>query len=203
MTGIVLKEMPLGESDKLLTVFSQEQGRISVVAKGAKKPGSRFLAAASAFAYSDMELVKGRSMYVMRNANIISSFYGLREDLDILTAAAEIARITLKVIQEELPDPETLELLLKALTFLEQKKRSPRLVAAVFTIRLLCIQGMIADLNSMDLRGAFQLKSGTRAAFNYICTAPDEKLFAFKVSDEVEQELYERGRSLCEHILLS
>lgn len=76
MTGIVLKEMPLGEADKLLTVFSREQGRISVVAKGAKKPGSRFLAAASAFAYSDMELVKGRSMYVLRNANIISPFTG-------------------------------------------------------------------------------------------------------------------------------
>jgi DNA repair protein RecO (recombination protein O) len=127
MTGIVLKEMPLGEADKLLTVFSREQGRISVVAKGAKKPGSRFLAAASAFAYSDMELVKGRSMYVLRNANIISPFYGLREDLDVLTAAAETARLTLKVIQEDLPDPETLELLLKVLSFLEQKKRSPRL----------------------------------------------------------------------------
>ncbi len=201
MNGIVLKEMPLGESDKLLTVFSREQGRISVVAKGAKKPGSRFLAAASAFAYSDMELVKGRSMYILRNANILSSFYGLREDLDILTAAAEIARITLKVIQEELPDPEALELLLKALTLLEQKKRGPRLVEAVFTIRLLCIQGMIADLHSMDPAGAMKLKSGTRAAFDYICTATNEKLFVFRVSEEVEQELYERGRSLCEHIL--
>lgn len=201
MTGIVLKEMPLGEADKLLTVFSKEQGRISVVAKGAKKPGSRFLAAASVFAYSDMELVKGRSMYVLRNANIISSFYGLREDFDILTSAAEIAKLTLKVIQEELPDPETMELLLKVLSFLEHKKRSPKLIEAVFTIRLLCIQGMITDLNSMDPGGAFKLRSGTRAAFDYICTAPQEKLFAFQVSSEVEQELYERGRSLCEHIL--
>lgn len=201
MTGIVLKEMPLGEADKLLTVFSEEQGRISVVAKGAKKPGSRFLAAASVFAYSDMELVKGRSMYVLRNANIISSYYGLREDFDILTAAAAIAKLTLKVIQEELPDPETMGLLLKVLSFLEHKKRSPKLIEAVFTIRLLCIQGMITDLNSMDPGGTFNLQSGTRAAFDYICTAPQEKLFAFRVSSEVEQELYERGRSLCEHIL--
>ena len=201
MTGIVLKEMPLGEADKLLTVFSREQGRISVVAKGAKKPGSRFLAAASSFAYSDMELVKGRSMYVLRNANMIASFYGLREDYDALTAAAEAARITLKVIQEELPDPEALDLLLKVLDFLEQKKRNPKLVEAVFIIRLLCIQGMIADLNAMDPGGALKLLPGTRAAFDYICTASVDKLFAFQVSDEVEQELYERGRSLCEHIL--
>ncbi len=201
MKGIVLREMPLGEADKLLTVFSGEQGRISVVAKGAKKPGSRFLAAASVFAYSDMELIKGRSLYVLRGAEILSSFYGLREDLDILTGASEIARITLKVIQEELPDPETLDLLLKALSFLEQKKRSPRLVEAVFFIRLLSIQGMITDLQAMDPFRTLNLQSGTRAAYDYICTAPQNKLFAFHVSPEVEQELYERGRTLCERIL--
>jgi hypothetical protein len=60
---------------------------------------------------------------------------------------------------------------------------------------------MITDLNSMDPDGAMQLTSGTRAAFDYICTARPDKLFAFQVSDQVEQELYERGRSLCEHIL--
>ena len=201
MTGIVLKEMPLGEADKLLTVFSREEGRIAVVAKGAKKPGSRFLAAASVFAYSDMELVKGRSMYVLRNAGIIHSFYGLREDYDVLTAASEAARITLKVIQDELPDPEALDLLLKTLSFLEQKKRSPRLMETVFIIRLLSIQGMIADIGSMDPSGSLRLLPGTRAAFDYICTAPADKLFAFQVSDEVAQELYERGRDLCEHIL--
>ena len=108
MKCMVLREMPLGEADKLLTVLSEEEGRISVVAKGAKKPSSRFLAAASVFAVSDMELVKGKSMYILRNANLIKSFYGLREDLDKLETASRMVRAVLKVIQEGLPDPETL-----------------------------------------------------------------------------------------------
>lgn len=201
MKGIVLKEMPLGEADKLLTVFSQEQGRITVVAKGAKKSGSRFLAAASAFAYSDMELVKGRSMYVLRNAKLIESFYGLREDLDALTAASEIGKITLKVIQEELPDEEALRLLLKALFLLGQKKRSHRLVESVFIIRLLWLQGMIGDIDEMSPGAADRLKPGTKAAFQYICSAEEDKLFGFKLSEEVEQELYEQARNLNRNIL--
>ncbi len=201
MRGIVLKEMPLGEADKLLTVFSQEQGRITVVAKGAKKSGSRFLAAASAFAYSEMELVKGKSMYVLRNARLVESFYGLREDLDSLTAAADIGKITLKVIQEELPDEETLRLLLKSLYFLEQRKRSPEMVKAVFIIRLLWLQGMIGKMEEMNPGEAERLKSGTRAAIDYICSAGEDKLFAFKLSKEVERELYEYAENLNKYIL--
>ena len=54
MKCLVLKETPYKEADKMLTVISDEQGKITVLAKGAKKAGSRFLAAASGFAYSDM-----------------------------------------------------------------------------------------------------------------------------------------------------
>ncbi len=201
MNCIVLKEMPLGEADKLLTVFSQESGRITVVAKGAKKSGSRFLAAACVFAYSDMELVKGKSMYVLRNAKLIESFYGLREDLDTLTAAADIGKITLKVIQEDLPEEETLRLLLKSLYLMEQRKRDPWFVKAVFIIRLLWIQGMLGEIEAMSGLDTGKMLDGTKAAFEYICCAGEDKLFAFKLSPEVEKELLKCAGALCENIL--
>jgi len=159
------------------------------------------LAAASVFAYSDMELVKGKSMYVLKNAKLIESFYGLREDLDVLTAAAELGKITLKVIQEDLQDEETLRLLLKGLHFLEQRKRRPSLIKAVFAIRLLWIQGMISSIERMNPGEASRLKPGTKAAYDYICTAEEDKLFAFKLSEEVEQELCNHADSLCKTIL--
>ena len=195
MIGIVLKEMPLGEADKLLKVFSREEGLITVVAKGAKKSGSRFLAAASVFAYSDMELVKGKSMYVLKNAKLIESFYGLREDLDILTAAADIGKMTLKVIQEDLPDEESLELLLKALALLE-KKRDPLFVKAVFTIRLLWFQGMIGSPEEMTPDEMKRLLPGTLAAFKHICSCDEDKLFAFKLSEEALKDLCRYADSL-------
>ena len=194
MKGIVLKEMPLGEADKLLTVFSEE-GRISVVAKGAKKPGSRFLAAASVFALSDMELVKGKSMYIMRNAVMIRSFYGLREDYDLLTTASSIVKAVASVVQENLPDPETLELLVRALTILEDKKRTPDFTEAVFLTRLIYIQGMLGNPGEA-VPGWNSLQPGTRMALEHICSAPPQKVFAFGLTPECEAELKAESRRL-------
>ena len=60
--GIVLKETPLGENGKLLVVFTKEHGRISVAAKGVKKPGSSLVQLSQLFAYSQLELYKGKQV---------------------------------------------------------------------------------------------------------------------------------------------
>lgn len=187
--GIVLRELPLGEADKLLIVFSDTNGRISVSAKGAKKPGSRFIAASQLFAYSEMELLKGKNMYILRNAEMLASFFNLRNDFDTLTAASNVARLASRVIQEELPDTDTLQLVLKTLALLDKGGRDPSLIASTFALRLIKVQGMLASPADLDLANADTLQSGTRAAIDYISAAPDEKLFAFSVSDAVKTQL--------------
>lgn len=194
--GIVLRELPLGEADKLLIVFSDTNGRISVSAKGAKKPGSRFIAASQLFAYSEMELIKGKSMYILRNAEMLESFFNLRNDFDTLTAASNVARLASRVIQEELPDRETLRLVLKTLALLDKGGRDPALIASIFALRLLKVQGMLSSLSDLELPDTDSLKAGTRAAFDYVCTATDEKLFAFSVSDEVKAEFSQMAEIL-------
>lgn len=196
MKGIVLRELPFGEADKLLIVLSDTHGRISVSAKGAKKPGSRFLAAAQPFAYSEMELGRGKSMYILRNAELLDPFFNLRNDLDTLTAASNITRLTARIVQEELPDPDTLRLLLKALSLLDKGGRNPQLIASIFSVRLLKIQGMISALSDLELQGKDNLMPGTKAAFSHVCTAPDEKLFAFSVSDTVNAEFANLAEAL-------
>ena len=47
--GIVLAEHPYGEFDKMLTVLTAENGKISVSAKGAKKTTGRFIACSQTF----------------------------------------------------------------------------------------------------------------------------------------------------------
>ena len=201
MKCLVLKEMPLGEADKLLTVLSEDEGRISVVAKGAKKPSSRFLAASSAFALSNMELVKGKSLYILRNANMIKSFYGLREDLDSLTAASRMAHAVLRVIQEGLPDPETLDLTEKALTLLEDGRRGREFVEAVFFIRLMSLQGVLGDVRHVLPDEGRGLRPGTLTAIDYICGAEEDRVFAFRVSEDTEKELFEVSSMLFKQLV--
>ena len=196
MKCLVLRETEYKEADKMLTVISDEAGKISVLAKGAKKSGSRFLAAASAFAYSDMELKENKGLYILQNAAIIESFYELRNDIDVLTAAAEIAKKALRVSQENLPDEEVLRYTLVALYRLKQNEISPMLIKAVYNFKLMFVLGMLAP------EGINCTKKGTAQAIQYIYEAGENNLLSFKVSDEVENELYTLSERLFEQIVL-
>ena len=47
--GIIVGEAPMGEQDKRLVILCEDKGRLSAVAKGAKKPGARLASQAQLF----------------------------------------------------------------------------------------------------------------------------------------------------------
>ncbi|NJP21762.1 MAG: hypothetical protein HC763_25260 [Hydrococcus sp. CRU_1_1] len=61
-TGIILKGMPLGEADRLLTILSPEYGLIRAVAPGARKHKSRLRGRSELFVVNQWLIVKGRSL---------------------------------------------------------------------------------------------------------------------------------------------
>ena len=139
--GIVLKEIPLGENGKVLTLFTKDYGKVSVAAKGVKKPGSSLVQLSQLFAYSELELYKGNSsLYTLTGGTLIEPFYGLSEDYDRIAAAGKMAVLLLKVIQENLPDEETLSLFLNSLYFINTGKREPEFVKNIFMLKMLQIQ---------------------------------------------------------------
>ncbi len=208
--GLVLKEMAYGEDSKLLTVFSDVHGKVTVFARGAKKQTCRFLAASQLFCYSEMELTKGRNMYNLSHARLLESFYSLREDLDVLTTAGSLAKVTLRVIQEDQEDRESLRLLLNTLYYLKEGRKVPVLLSAIYRIRLLWLQGWIPDLEDCDTGEelqrilAFSLPPLSResvAVVKYICQAPLELLFRFRVSEPLLPELERLGNCLAAHFI--
>ena len=59
--GLVLRETVTRDADKILTVLTPDRGRLSVIARGARRKGSRVAAACQLLAYSEMTLYeKGR-----------------------------------------------------------------------------------------------------------------------------------------------
>jgi len=180
--AIVLREAQFRENDKMLTCFSDKFGKISVSVRGAKKMGSKFTAVAQLFCYSDMELYCGKGgIYTLKDAQLIESFYGLRDDLDRLTVAGKILKLAARVTQEQLEDEESLRLLLNSLFFLSRGGISEELIYCIYRMRLVAIQGYYPE-------SAFKF-AGTEQAAVHICEAPMEKLFGFSVSDEVLGEL--------------
>lgn len=188
--GIVLKETPLGENGKLLVVFTKEHGRISVAAKGVKKPGSSLVQLSQLFAYSQLELYKGNStLYTLTGGTLIEPFYGLADDFDRISAAGKMAIALLKVIQEDLPDEETLRLFLNSLYFISTGKREPNFVKNVFMLKMMQYQGILPEVHEIEEIWRKKLEIGTANALEHIFSSAIGGLFAFGVSDTVYGEL--------------
>ena len=79
--AIVLKNMDYQEADKLVSVFSAVRGKIQVVARGVKKPGSSLRALVQPFCHVQLYLVKGRSMAVVTQGRMIDFYGNIRQDL--------------------------------------------------------------------------------------------------------------------------
>lgn len=188
--GIVLKETPLGENGKLLVVFTKEHGRISVAAKGVKKPGSSLVQLSQLFAYSQLELYKGNStLYTLTGGKLIEPFYGLADDFDRISAAGKMAIALLKVIQEDLPDEETIRLFLNSLYFISTGKREPNFVKNVFMLKMMQYQGILPEVHEIEEIWRKKLEIGTANALEHIFSSEIGGLFAFGVSDTVYGEL--------------
>lgn len=117
--AIVLRARPLGEKDRILTLFCAEKGRISAVAKGARNPKSKLSGLAQPFVLARFLLAKGRSLDIVSQAQIESAHQNLLGDL-FKTSWASFACELADHIPEGLPDERGFEILRVFLSSLDQ-----------------------------------------------------------------------------------
>lgn len=139
--GLVLREVKFKEADKMLTVLTQEEGKISVRARGALRKTCRFAASAQQLTYSEMTLFSNRGRYAVEEASVIEDFSGLRENFEALALASYFAELLEAVSDEDSPEPELLRLGLNALYALSRELFPPRFIKAAFELRAMCISG--------------------------------------------------------------
>lgn len=119
-TGINLKSIPLGESDRLLTVLTREVGLVRAVAPGSRKPKSKLGGRSSLFVVNELLLAKGRSLDKITQAETLESYPGLSRDLAKLTASQYLAELVLCQALSEQPQEELFWLLCEHLSRLER-----------------------------------------------------------------------------------
>ena len=111
--GLVVKETPVGEYDKLLTVVTEEMGRITVSGKAIRSLKSKHMPATQLFCYSSFTLKKSHGYYYISDSALIESFYGIRLDLDRLALASYLCDVAAEMAVEGVGDEELLRLTLK------------------------------------------------------------------------------------------
>ena len=138
--GIVLRAVDTKESDRILTLLTA-QGKLPVVAKGARSRRSRVTACTQLLAYGELTLSESRGWQYLTEGSTIELFQGVRGDIGLLSLASYFAELTETVAQENTESGEVLSLLLNALYALGTLKRPEKLVKAAFELRLMGAAG--------------------------------------------------------------
>lgn len=144
--GIVLREVDIGESDKMLTILTESFGRISVFAGGVKRLKSPHFVATQLYTYSEFTLYDSHGKYYIRECSKIESFFGLRDTLEGLSLAAYIADVICDVSLEDEGDDGLLKLVLNSFFCISKKLKSPDMVKAVFELKTAAAIGFMPDL---------------------------------------------------------
>lgn len=98
--GIVIRTMPYGESNKIVTLLTEEAGKVTVMARGAKKPRSKLAAVTQPFTYGAYLVHKGRGMGLLSQGEPIESMRFIREDLEATAYASYVVEIIDKLTEE-------------------------------------------------------------------------------------------------------
>jgi DNA repair protein RecO (recombination protein O) len=153
--GVVLKETAAGESDKSITLLTKELGKISVSARGARKPGSKYLAGTQLFTYSDFVLFDGGRFFAVTQIDVIEQFYALRTEYEKLCCGMYFAELCDKMLPLGEACPEILYLLLKAFQALQgaQAPSAALLAARIFELKFLQACGYAPELTACAVCG--------------------------------------------------
>jgi DNA repair protein RecO (recombination protein O) len=138
--GVVLKHANWGETDRLITLFTRELGRVQAVAKGIRKPRSRKAGHLEPFTRTSMLLARGRDLFILTQAEAIETYVFLKEDLVKLGYASYIIELLSSFTYEEGENLRLYRLVVDTLSRLDRGDDST-LAVHNYEIRLLDLVG--------------------------------------------------------------
>lgn len=145
--SLVLKRLDLGETDRLLTILTEERGKIRALNKGARKPLSKLAGHLEPFSLANCQFQEGRNFYTITAADTIEPFRSIRQQLNRLSWATYFLEIIDALAVDEQPQPALFQLLVEALTQLVIVEAGKvRLLGAGFILRLLIELGYRPEL---------------------------------------------------------
>lgn len=154
--GLVIKEMNIGESDRMVTLFTREFGIMRAFAAGAKSIKSKKAAATNLLTYSSFTIKQKNGSLRIYEAIPIAQFFSMGSDIELLSISQYFCEICYKLGEENSPNPELLRLILNSLHFLVKEKRNSLLIKAVTELRTAVICGYSPNLVACDNCGMFE-----------------------------------------------
>jgi DNA repair protein RecO (recombination protein O) len=215
--GLVILEKSVGESDRLVTVLTRQEGVLRAFAQQAKKIKNSKLSATQLFSYSRFTIYKGRDKYIINDAQPIEVFFDLRRDIERLSLAQYFCELAGALAPQETEAGDFLRLMLNALHFLSKGTRPNLLVKSIVEMRMLSLAGYMPNLiccsgcscyeademfflprsgviycgscQRPSAEPAVRLSRGALTGLRHTIYAEFEKLFLFSLSQQGLQEI--------------
>lgn len=143
--AVILKRMDLGEADRIVTLFSRDEGKVRAVAKGVRRTTSRSAGHLEPFTLTDVLLAVGRELDVVSQADTLDAFREIREDLDLTTHALYLIEVVDLLTEDRSENRVVYEILVEGLDAL-RRDADARLVLVIFHLRLLEALGYRPEL---------------------------------------------------------
>ncbi|MCX8103637.1 MAG: DNA repair protein RecO [Candidatus Bipolaricaulota bacterium] len=102
--GFILRAIKFRESDLILTVLSRDYGKIALIAKGARRPESKFGAALDLLTLSELVFYDAENLKLLKEASIIEDYRAIKSDYERLTLALHTVHLLNQLVEEHHPD---------------------------------------------------------------------------------------------------
>jgi DNA repair protein RecO (recombination protein O) len=149
--AINLRSRNFGEADKVITLFAKKYGKIQAIAKGARRPTSKFGGRLEIFTYNQLLLATAKNLDIISQCETIESFFRLRDDNDKLNAGFYIVKLIDIMTEDRQRNDELFSLLLDSLFALQGGAKTDILVRA-FEVKLCEVEGFLPSDEMLELK---------------------------------------------------
>ena len=206
--GLIIRETQYKEADVMLTVLTECAGKISVLARGAKRKSSKFSAAVQLLTYSEFTLYESAGRYTLNEAEPIELFYEIREDIVKLSLASYFAEVLDQAADEDTINPELLRLGLNSLYALSKTAIEKEKIKTVFELKIAQLAGYSpnvsncgvclreTDFSSLDVKNGsllckkcdtgyhLNIDASVVDAMRFILSEDIKKIFSFSINQK-------------------
>ncbi len=118
--ALVISHRDFGEADRTVKLFTREEGKLTAIAKGARRIRSRKAAHLEPFTHAALVLAVGRNFWIVTQADTLSDFPAIRADLQKTGQASYVLELVDQISADFQADSSMYRLLLETLRRLEK-----------------------------------------------------------------------------------
>lgn len=144
--AIVLKRIDLAERDRIVTLFTRERGKISAIAKGARKPGAKLSGSSEPFTYIKGLFSIGRELDVITQSEIKESFPNVKKNMLTIAYALYMMELVFQLTGDHHQDPDLFDNIMSSMYVLESGS-DPELTVRHFELKVLESIGYMPEFN--------------------------------------------------------